>query len=84
MSRFPRGFDLALASAHLGKRDRKLGRWTERIGPIETSGWRKPFDTVDSLARSILYQQLSGKAAAQESAKTAEADVEKLHAKIGQ
>ena len=64
MSRYPRGFDLALASAHLGKRDRKLGRWMERIGPIETSGWRKPFDTVDSLARSILYQQLSGKAAA--------------------
>src|SRR3990167_8883276 len=64
MARFPRGFDIELAAAHLGKRDRKLGRWIERIGPLETTGWRKPFDTVDSLARSILYQQLSGKAAA--------------------
>ncbi len=64
MARFPRGFDVELAAAHLGKRDRKLGRWIERIGPLETAGWRKPFDTVDSLARSILYQQLSGKAAA--------------------
>jgi DNA-3-methyladenine glycosylase II len=63
-TRFPRGFDLELASAHLAKRDRKLGRWIARIGPLDTSGWRKPFDTVDSLARSILYQQLSGKAAA--------------------
>ena len=64
MARFPRGFDVELATAHLVKRDRKLGRWIERIGPLETAGWRKPFDTVDSLARSILYQQLSGKAAA--------------------
>jgi DNA-3-methyladenine glycosylase II len=64
MSRHPRGFDLQLAAAHLAKRDRKLGRWIDRIGPIETDGWHKPFDTVDSLARSILYQQLSGKAAA--------------------
>lgn len=64
MSKFPRGFDVGEASAHLGRRDRKLGRWIKRIGEVETSGWRKPFDTVDSLARSILYQQLSGKAAA--------------------
>lgn len=62
--RFPRGFDLDLASAHLARRDRKLGRWMAKIGPLDTAGWRKPFDTVDSLARSILYQQLSGKAAA--------------------
>ena len=63
-TRFPRGFDLELASAHLARRDRKLGRWIAKIGPLDTAGWRKPFDTVDSLARSILYQQLSGKAAA--------------------
>ena len=62
--KFARGFDLDLAKAHLAKRDRKLGRWMERIGPLDTSGWSRPFDTVDSLARSILYQQLSGKAAA--------------------
>jgi DNA-3-methyladenine glycosylase II len=64
MAKFPRGFDLDLAGAHLARRDRKLARWMERIGPLDTAGWRRPFDTVDSLARSILYQQLSGKAAA--------------------
>ncbi len=62
--RYPRGFDMAVASAHLARRDRKLGRWITRIGAVDTQGWNKPFDTVDSLARSILYQQLSGKAAA--------------------
>ena len=62
--KYPRGFDLQLARAHLAKRDRKLARWIERIGPIDTAGWSRPFHTVDSLARSILYQQLSGKAAA--------------------
>ena len=59
-----RGFDLEEASAHLAKRDRALGKWMKRIGPLEMDGWRKPFDTVDALSRSILYQQLSGKAAA--------------------
>lgn len=64
MGTYPRGFDLDAASAHLAKRDRKFGRWIERIGPLAPEGWHKPFETVDSLARSILYQQLSGKAAA--------------------
>lgn len=64
MARFPRGFDVDLAAAHLAKRDRKLGRWIDRIGPLDTTDWKRPFDTADSLARSILYQQLSGKAAA--------------------
>ena len=59
-----RGFDLEEATAHLAKRDRALGKWMKRIGPLEMEGWRKPFDTVDALSRSILYQQLSGKAAA--------------------
>ena len=59
-----RGFDLEEATAHLAKRDRALGKWMKRIGPLEMDGWRKPFDTVDALSRSILYQQLSGKAAA--------------------
>ncbi|WP_234420724.1 DNA-3-methyladenine glycosylase family protein [Xanthomonas fragariae] len=27
------------------------------------SGWRKPFDPVDALARAVLFQQLNGKAA---------------------
>jgi DNA-3-methyladenine glycosylase II len=64
MAKFTRGFDLDAASAHLARRDRKLGRWMERIGTVETDGWHRPFDTTDALARSILYQQLSGKAAA--------------------
>lgn len=65
MPRQSRGFDLDAAAAHLRKRDRKFGRWIDRIGPLEVGErWRKPFDTTDSLARAILYQQLSGKAAA--------------------
>lgn len=59
-----RGFDIDAAVAHLSKRDKKLGRWIEKIGVLEIEAWDKKFDTVDSLARSILYQQLSGKAAA--------------------
>ncbi len=65
MSRHPRGFDTDVAFAHLARRDRKLGAWMRRIGPIAPDPrWRKPFDPVDALARAILYQQLSGKAAA--------------------
>jgi DNA-3-methyladenine glycosylase II len=59
-----RGFDLEAAAAVLARRDRALGRWMKRIGPLDMAGWRRPFDTVDALARAILYQQLSGKAAA--------------------
>jgi DNA-3-methyladenine glycosylase II len=59
-----RGFDLDAAQAHLAKRDRALAKWMRRIGPIDPDGWRKPFNTVDALARAICYQQLSGKAAA--------------------
>jgi DNA-3-methyladenine glycosylase II len=58
-----RGFDLAAARRALARRDPALGRWMRRIGEIETR-WQQRFDPVDSLARSILYQQLSGKAAA--------------------
>src|SRR5690606_20824823 len=37
----------------------------KRIGVIDPDPrWRKRFDPVDALARAILYQQLSGKAAA--------------------
>jgi DNA-3-methyladenine glycosylase II len=65
MVRHLRGFDTEAAFAHLGKRDRKLGRWMEKLGPIAPDPrWRKSFDPVDALARAILYQQLSGKAAA--------------------
>lgn len=65
MPRYARGFDTEAAFAHLARRDRKLGAWMRRLGPIEADlRWRKPFDPVDALARAILYQQLSGKAAA--------------------
>jgi len=60
----PRGFDLDAATEALARRDRALGRWMRRIGPLDMDGWRQPFETVDALARAILYQQLSGKAAA--------------------
>lgn len=65
MPRHARGFDTDAAYEHLARRDRKLGAWMKRIGPIAPDPrWRKPFDPVDALARAILYQQLSGKAAA--------------------
>ena len=65
MPRHARGFDTEAAYAHLARRDRKLAAWMKRIGPIEADPrWKKTFDPVDALARAILYQQLSGKAAA--------------------
>lgn len=65
MPRWRRGFDVDEAVSHLRRRDRALGAWMRRIGPIEADPrWRRPFDPVDALARAILYQQLSGKAAA--------------------
>ena len=64
MTQHPRGFDTDAAFAHLGRRDRRLGAWMKRIGPIAADPrWQQPFDPVDALARAILYQQLSGKAA---------------------
>ncbi|WP_202845592.1 DNA-3-methyladenine glycosylase family protein [Luteimonas saliphila] len=64
MPRHARGFDTAAAWDHLRRRDRRLGAWMERIGPIAPEPrWRKPFDPVDALARAIVFQQLSGKAA---------------------
>lgn len=65
MPRHARGFDTQAAYEYLAKRDRKLGAWIKRIGAIDPDPrWRKSFDPVDALARAILYQQLSGKAAA--------------------
>ena len=65
MPRHARGFDTQAAYDHLARRDRKLGAWMKRIGTIDADPrWRKSFDPVDALARAILYQQLSGKAAA--------------------
>jgi len=64
MPRHARGFNTEAAHAHLARRDRKLGSWMKKLGPIAPDPrWRKTFDPVDALARAILYQQLSGKAA---------------------
>lgn len=65
MPRFARGYDTVAAEAWLARKDRKLAAWIRRLGPIDPDPrWRRPFDPVDALARAILYQQLSGKAAA--------------------
>ena len=65
MPRQARGFDVEAAFAHLARRDRALGAWMRRLGPIGPDPrWHARFDPVDALARAILYQQLSGKAAA--------------------
>lgn len=62
-SLIPRGFDHAVAIAHLTRHDRKLAAWMKKIGPLEHD-FSVRFQPVDALARAILYQQLSGKAAA--------------------
>jgi len=54
---------VAKARRALGRADPALAKWMRRIGALETE-WQQRFDPVDALARSILYQQLSGKAAA--------------------
>src|SRR5690606_12535666 len=65
MPRYSRGYDPLEAEAWLSRRDRRLGTWIRRLGPIGADPrWRRSFDPVDALARAILYQQLSGKAAA--------------------
>jgi DNA-3-methyladenine glycosylase II len=58
----PRGHDLVAARRHLARVDPGLGRWMRQLGPIEPR-WHEPFSPVDALARAIIYQQLSGKAA---------------------
>ncbi len=64
MPRFSRGFDVQQAHDWLARRDRRLGAWMKRLGPIAAQpGWAMSFDPVDALARAILFQQLSGKAA---------------------
>lgn len=53
----------AKAIAHLREADPKLGSWIETVGPC---GWKVIRDGThfDAVARSIVYQQLSGAAAA--------------------
>ncbi len=64
MPRHARGYDTLEAEAWLARRDRRLATWIRRLGPIAPDPrWRRGFDPVDALARAILFQQLSGKAA---------------------
>lgn len=64
MTRHARGFDTEAAYDYLSKRDRKLGAWMKKLGYIAAEPrWKQGFDPVDALARAILFQQLSGKAA---------------------
>lgn len=58
----PRGFDLAEAQRALRKAEPRFAPWMRRI-KLDVA-WHRPFDPVDALASAILYQQLSGKAAA--------------------
>jgi len=65
MARYKKGFDCSLATVKLIKADKSFRPWIKRIGVLDYSaGWQKRFDVTDALARAILYQQLSGKAAA--------------------
>ena len=56
-------FDLAAACKHVSKRDRTLGRIIREVGPcgLEIAARQSPYE---ALAESIVYQQLSGRAAA--------------------
>ena len=58
-----RGFDARAADRFLAKSDAGLAAWMARI-TLPPRDYSQSFNPVDSLARSILYQQLSGKAAA--------------------
>lgn len=64
MARVVRGFDVDAAHAHLHKRDRALAKWLRKVEAVEAPArWKQRFDVTDALARAILFQQLSGKAA---------------------
>lgn len=58
-----RGFDERAADRYLRKSDPGLAEWMRRIR-LPQRDYAQAFNPVDALARSILYQQLSGKAAA--------------------
>lgn len=45
-------------------KDLKLAKWVKEHGLIDDSEWTRPTDPFHSLIRSIVYQQVSGKAAA--------------------
>jgi 3-methyladenine DNA glycosylase/8-oxoguanine DNA glycosylase len=57
------GFDPEAAATHLSSRDAKLGGLIERVGPLRLE-LAATKSTFEALAESIVYQQLTGKAAA--------------------
>ena len=57
------GFDAVAAVSHLSRSDAELARVIERAGPLALR-IEKLASPVEALARSIVYQQLAGKAAA--------------------
>ena len=57
------GFDPRIAVAALRKADPKLGQVIRQAGPC-TLAPEKMHSPFEALARAIVYQQLSGKAAA--------------------
>lgn len=56
-------FDADAATRHLRRRDARLAALMREVGPFRPTLQRST-DTVSTLARAIVYQQLSGKAAA--------------------
>jgi DNA-3-methyladenine glycosylase II len=52
----------AIARAHLRRNDPKLACWMDRVGDLQVPR-PEPFAVVHALARSIIFQQLNGKAA---------------------
>ncbi|MGO9837085.1 MAG: DNA-3-methyladenine glycosylase family protein [Polyangiaceae bacterium] len=57
------GFDPIAAASHLASRDAKLGEIIDRVGPLRLE-LAATKTTFEALAESIVYQQLTGKAAA--------------------
>ncbi len=58
-----RGFQQRMAARYLSQCDPRLAQWIRKLGPLEID-FQQPFRVVEVLARSILHQQLSGRAAA--------------------
>lgn len=56
-------YEPAEAIAALGRADKRMARLISRVGPLDLEV-RRIDDTFQSLLRAIIYQQLSGKAAA--------------------
>ena len=59
----PLAFDAAEGLAHLGARDKRLARLIEDVGPFGLE-LAATSTTFEALAEAIVYQQLTGKAAA--------------------